>query len=138
MRAWLVSNIPPDNAAPAPESVSAGEFDTGKSSKLGHAKTASQIRVNIERAANLKLDRLIREGHYIKRELVDDAAAAKWLAHRKLLEQLPGALRQVFADASDPLQCEEILATALRRVCNAVMPTQPTAKPPPGFTSPKA
>lgn len=85
--------------------------------KLGKAKTIAQIKVLVEREANMRVDRLIKEKQYVARAEAEEATAAKLRAIRVALMAVPRALRQILADQVDAGKVEEILAGALRALC---------------------
>lgn len=113
MRAWrrdTLADNPAERAGKLAEGIGGGG--------LAQAKTVAQIKVLVEREANLKVNRLIKEREYVQRQEAEEASAKKWLAVRKALGQVPRALRQLLADTTDPVDVERILTEALRAVCN--------------------
>jgi hypothetical protein len=85
---------------------------------LNRAGFIAKLSVSIERAANLKVDRMIKEREYISRVDAEENDAKKNLAIRQSLQQVPRALRQILADTTDPAEVERILTTALKTLCN--------------------
>jgi hypothetical protein len=85
---------------------------------LNRAGFIAKLSVSIERAANLKVDRMIKEREYISRVDAEENDAKKNLAIRQSLQQVPRALRQILADTSDPAEVERILTNALKTLCN--------------------
>lgn len=113
MQKWRAETLAPN---PADASATGDDIEV---SKITRATSAAKLRVLIERAANLKVDRLIKEREYVPREQVETMNSRRWAAWREAHARLPRALRQQFADSNDPAECERILADALRQIFNA-------------------
>jgi hypothetical protein len=96
----------------------AGDEDEAPAKDLVKATAVAKLGVLVERKATLKVNREIKLAQFVAREEAEAAAAVKWRAVKAALQQIPKALRQLLADTSDPGRIEDILATALRRICD--------------------
>lgn len=85
---------------------------------LGRATSIAKLKLLIEREANLKVIRLIKQQEFVKREEGEAVRARCHETIKRALMQVPRALRQILADTAQPAQVEEILTSALRVVCN--------------------
>jgi hypothetical protein len=85
---------------------------------LVQATAVAKLGVLVERKATLKVNREIKLAQFVAREEAEAAAAVKWRAVKAALQQIPKALRQLLADTTDPGRIEDILAGALRRLCD--------------------
>ena len=86
--------------------------------RLQLGKTAAQTRVYVERAANLKLDRLVKEGELVPRDVSEQRTARNNHALRLGLQRLSRSLRQPLADEDDPAVIEQMLARAFQALCD--------------------
>lgn len=96
-----------------------GASGGGGGGELGRAKSAAQIRVLIEKAAMLRLERGIKEGKYMLRDQVEAEAAEKVRSVRHALQRLPRAVRKDAWSAETPRDMEKVIEEALRSVCNS-------------------
>lgn len=78
----------------------------------------AKLKLLVERAANERLDRMIKEAQYVKREEIDRADAKKREAIKQGLERFAKAMRRPLADETDPGKVEQILLGSFRKLCN--------------------
>lgn len=79
---------------------------------------AAKLALLIERRSTLRLNRRIKKLEYVNRAEHEEARARCHETIKRALMQVPRALRQILADATQPAQVEEVLTSALRTVCN--------------------
>lgn len=118
-RAWRAEQLREDPAVGGGGGAGASGSEAGFSingQNLGQAKQIAQIKVLVEREANLRVDRLIKERDYVRRAEAEESTAAKLRSIKHAVLELPRSLRQLLADATDPAKCEELLAGALRAI----------------------
>ena len=95
-----------------------GSASGGTLQRIRVGKEAALTRVAIERAANLKLDRLVKERQLVSREATEERVARNNNAIRLGLQRIARALRQPLADEEDPEKCEELLLRAFKGLCD--------------------
>ncbi len=78
----------------------------------------AKLKYIVEKAENEKLDRMIKEKAYVRREEIELGDAKKREAIKRGLERIAQGLAPALADAGSRAKCEQLLIGAFRKLCN--------------------